>query len=216
MEPAGGDRVFREVGLAYRLASGHGGVSAATQSKRWFFEVPAARDTEDGWRELLHRLFYDANVRLRRAEPNDGAWLALDTYEVRPVEARKMLDWPGATDAATVEEYLPWHLSNKRVVWEWAACLWVDAEGRYDGLADLDFCELIAYRLLDAGEVDEALVRTFVGRLYPRGGDKVFADRVARQANITRVRPTPPSLFRKSPGQEPWVSGPPNPTHLGL
>jgi hypothetical protein len=58
------------VDLEYRLA-GPFGRTPDTHRKSWYFDVAVAY-----WDELLNRLFYDANVGMRRREPDDDSWLA--------------------------------------------------------------------------------------------------------------------------------------------
>lgn len=205
-------RVFRAVHLDYRLASPYDGLTTTTQDKQWYFELPSALDNEAGWAELLHRIFYDFNVEGQRREPNDLNWLALDSFTVTPIDARKMLDWPGIADREHAQQYMPWQLS--RPVWELATSWWIDDDGRYDALEANDFCELIAYRLFAAGQVDEPKLIAFLNRLYIQDdfGRVCFADRVNRLANLACVRPS--RAFRKSPGALPIASGPPTPAHL--
>lgn len=208
-------RVFREVKLEYRLATPTG-VTPTTQSKRWFFEVPAARDTPDAWKELLERLFYDANVKLRRRQPSDQAYLKLDSFTVHPVDAMKTMAWSGERNQAAAEAHMPWQLS--RVVWEWSACLLVDEGGRYDGVAADDYSELIAFRLHAEGKIDDAQCIAFLQKVYPSkptNGQLCFDNREKRLANIVVIRSLP-GHFRKTPGQEPFVSGPVHFAHVGF
>ncbi len=208
-------RVFREAALEYRLATPQG-VTPTTQSKRWFFELPQERDTPDHWEELLQRLFYDANVKMRRRQPDDHAYLKLDRYEIRPIDPMKTLAWPGQTSREQAEAHMPWQLSQ--VVWEWSSCLLVDDEGRYDGVAANDFCELIAFRMHAAGAIDDAQCIAFLQKVYPgqpNGGQLCFANREQRLANIVVIRSLP-GHFRKAPGQEPLVSGPVRPGDVGF
>jgi hypothetical protein len=188
------------VDLAYRLA-GPMGRSAGTQSKTWFFDVPAV-----GWDELLNRLFYDANVGMRRREPRDENWLALDGYQVSPVLLDTMLAWDGEATAEKAAVHLPWILASGAVTWEYTSCHLVDETGAYDGMTGNDFSELILYRAMAAGRVDEARARDFLGKLYPSNGDGVFADRHQRMANLVTVRPA--NAFRRAPGSTPYESGP--------
>lgn len=205
---------FRRVDLHYRLAT-PSGLSATTQTKSWFFAIPKSRDDAASWLELLHRIFYDANVALRRREPSDPAWLALDSHEVAALDPLRTLAWTGKTDDATAREFVPWFLAQRKVVWEFAASLVVDDAGRYDGLSPYDYSELMLYRALAACTVDEAGAIAFLQKLYPKpgAGQRIYGERAARLANIEVVRPTP--LFRKGPGTEPIASGPPRAEHLG-
>jgi hypothetical protein len=188
------------VDLAYRLA-GPAGRSTDAHSKTWFFDRPAA-----DWEELLHRLFYDANVGLRRREPNDENWLALDSYQVSPVLVDTMLAWDGGATAAKAAAHLPWILASGAVTWEYTSCHLVDETGAYDGMTGNDFSELVLYRALSAGRVTDAQAREFLAKLYPSNGDPIYADRRERMANLVTVRAT--TAFRRAPGSTPYVSGP--------
>lgn len=198
---------FRRVDLTYRLASPMG-VTPNTQSKSWYFALPPGRESDEGWRELLHRVFHDANTVMHLREPNDANWLALDAYRITSIDRRHLLGWSGSTDPETTAAFLPWFLS--RVVWEYASCYLVDEAGRYDGLDGYSFSELQLYEALDAGEVSPADAVGFLAKLFPQPGEgqKIFDARAERRRNIEVVRPT--ALPRKAPGAQPWVSGPVN------
>ena len=188
------------VDLAYRLA-GPAGRTADTHSKTWFFDVPGV-----DWDELLHRVFYDANVGMRRREPNDESWLALDSYRVSPVLVDTMLAWDGVATAEKAAAHLPWIPASGAVTWEYTSCYLVDAAGGYDGMTGNDFSELVLYRALAVGRITDAQAREFLAKLYPANGDAVFADRRERMANLAVVRPT--AAFRRPPSSTPFVSGP--------
>jgi hypothetical protein len=188
------------VDLAYRLA-GPAGFSPDTHRKSWYFDLPAT-----DWDELLHRVFYDANVGLRRREPRDESWLALDSYEVSPVQVDTMLAWDGEATAAKAAVHLPWILASGEVTWEYTSCYEVDAAGGYDGMTGNGFSELVLYRALAAGRATDAQAREFLAKLYPGNGAAVFADRRQRMANLVAVRPT--AAFRRAPGSTPFASGP--------
>jgi hypothetical protein len=188
------------VDLAYRLA-GPSGRTPDTHSKTWFFDVPAV-----DWDELLNRVFYDANVDLRRREPNDESWLALDSYQVSPVLVDTMLAWDGAATADKAAAHLPWILASGAVTWEYTSCHLVDEAGGYDGMTGNDFSELVLYRAMAAGRVSGEQAREFMAKLYPSTGDSYFADRRQRMANLVTVRPT--TAFRRTPGSTPYLSGP--------
>lgn len=173
-------RVFRAVHLHYRLVTPFG-ASAETTERRWVFEIPAARDTPAAWRELLDRIFADRTAALRRAEPDDPNGLGLDRFEVTAIEPTTLLEWSGA------RADLPWHTEVSVIA---ATCWWVDDDGRYDGMEADDFTELIALRLHAAGTIDDDRLTAHLEALYPGRGDRYFADRQARLANITCVRPT--------------------------
>jgi hypothetical protein len=187
------------VDLTYRLATPFGR-SPEARGKTWFFEWAAG-----DWDELLHRVFYDANVGLRQREPHDESWMALDTYEVGPVAVGTMLAWDGEATAAKAEAHLPWIRSSGAVSWEYTSCYLVDGSGAYDGMTGNDFSELVLYRALDAGLVTGEQAREFLAKLYP-GNPAVYAERRERMANLVGVRPA--AAFRRVPGSTPFASGP--------
>lgn len=188
------------VDLTYRLA-GPFGRTPDTHSKTWYFDLPPV-----DWDELLHRVFYDANVGMRRREPNDDTWLALDAYQVSPIPAGTMLAWDGEATAEKAAAHLPWVLAPGTVTWEYTACYLVDETAGYDGMTGYDFSELVLYRALAEGRVSEAQAREFLDKLYPDKGASVFDERQERMANLIVVRPT--ASFRRTPGSKPFVSGP--------
>jgi hypothetical protein len=199
-------RVLRCVELEHTLFMPHGR-APTTRPRQWSFDVPAERDSTAQWEELLHRIFFDANVRLRQREPGDVNWLGLVSFRVSAVDEAAMFAWDGTATAEAARRHLPWILAAQAVTWEDAANFFVDATGRYDGMSGNDFSELIAWRALKEGRVTEAAARDFAKKLYPRGDpEAVFADRVARLANIEQVRAT--HHFRKPPSTRPFVSGP--------
>jgi hypothetical protein len=196
----------QRVDLHYRLATPTG-VSATTQERTWFFDLPGENNNQRSWEELLHRLFYDANRKLRAQEPNDPNWLSLDRFTVSPVDASVMISWDGATTKESAQRYLPWILAHFGIVWEFSACYFVDDRGAYDGMTGYDFSELVLYRAMERGEIAATAGRTFLHRLYPKGNpDAYFEDRETRYKNLLGVRPV--NAFRKTPGSLPWVSGP--------
>jgi hypothetical protein len=199
-------RVARRADVHYRLAQAFGALSPGTQTKTWFFELPQGRDTENGWTELLNRVFYDANVLLRSREPNDTTYLAVDTFTTAPVSAETMLAWDGVATQERAAAHLPWILSSGTVSWEFSACYFVDDAGAYDGMTGNDFSELILYRVLDAGQTTPQQALDFLDRLYPGRGEALFAQRSARYANLVGVRPS--TAFRRPPDSVPCVSGP--------
>lgn len=195
------------VDLTYRLA-GPFGRTPDTHSKTWYFDLPVV-----DWDELLHRVFYDANVGLRRREPHDENWLALDRYQVSPVLVDTMLAWDGEATADKAAAHLPWILAPGAVTWEYTSCYLVDGTGGYDGMTGYDFSELVLYRALAAGRATEAQARGFLAKLYPDNGASVFADRQERMANLVGLRPT--AAFRRAPGSPPFTSGPVRGEDLG-
>jgi hypothetical protein len=213
MASSNDDRTFARIDLEYSLCSPWGRVSPNTQSKTWFFELPRARDTDDAWGDLLHRLFYDANVRLGRAEPNDQNFLNLETFTRMPVDLDALL----AADVSSWEQ-VPWFVAQRNVVWEGAPCYFVDDEGQYDLLGASDFTELILNRLLNAGRIDEAGFVAFFDRLFalagqPSRGQKFFDERATRFLNLVGVRPG--GSYKRPPGSTPRISGPVDPALRG-
>jgi len=199
-------RALMRVDLEYSLCSPYGRVSPNTQSKSWFFDIPAARDSDEAWTELLNRIFYDANVRLGHAEPGDVNFLNLETFAHTPVDVEAML-----RDAGASWDALPWFEAARKVIWETTACYFVDDDGQYDVMGPSDFTELVMNRLLLAGRVDEAKfvalfdgLSALVGK--PPVGRMYFDDRAARFANIIGVRPA--SFYKRKPGETPVRSGP--------
>jgi hypothetical protein len=188
------------VDLTYRLA-GPFGLTLDTHAKTWYFDLPVAN-----WDELLHRVFYDANVGLRHREPDDESWLALDRYHVSPVLVDTMLAWDGEATADKAAAHLPWVLAPGTVTWEYTSCYLVDAAGAYDGMTGYDFSELVLYRALAAGRATEAQARAFLDKLYPDNGATVFAERQERMANLVTMRLA--AAFRRAPGSTPFASGP--------
>ena len=201
-----GHRSQRRIDLAYRLIGADGAASAQTMPKTRFFDVPVERDHRNWWGELLHRIFFDANVKLREHEPDDSSWLAMDSFEILPVSVAELFAWNGSRDLDSVAGTVPMLVAAANVVWEWSGNYFVDDAGMYDGMAGEDFAELVAYRALMDGNATEASVLDLLERLYPGRGAEVFAGRDARYANLTVIRPT--DHFRKLPGAEPWASGP--------
>jgi hypothetical protein len=202
-------RVARRADVQYRLVQAFGAMSAGTQTKTWFFDLPRSRDTTDGWTELLNRIFYDANMLMRSREPNDTTWLAVDTYATTPVSAPTMLAWDGRATRERAAAHLPWILSSSAVSWEFSSCYFVDDGGGYDGMTGNDFSELVVYRALEAGQTSPEQALTFLDHLYPGKGESVFADRSTRYANLLGVRPS--AAYRRPPGSQPWTSGPVRP-----
>lgn len=194
-------RVFARADVAFRLHLAWGGDASGERSRRWFFEVPAARDTAEAWRELLHRIFYDSNVQQLRGgvDPADAKWLGLERFTTSPVDASRVLAWDGSP--ASRGEAFPWS----------DPCYFVDDAGRYDVMTSHDYTELMLLRLHEAGAVDRAGYVRFFERYFPNAekgaGEELWNDREQRLANLVLIR-SQPHLFRRIPGSQPVASGP--------
>lgn len=209
--PTADDRRFFRVDLEYRLCFPTG-MTPDTKSKTWFFEVPAARCAPEAWAELLHRIFYDANVCLGRSEPNDVNWLGLDRFTTKPVEPAPVLGWDGKT-----AEPFPWIAAERARVWEPGPCYFVDDAGRYDVMSAHDYTELLMQRQLRAGKIDPAGYVNFFERYFnkkPGSGRQMYDERDTRFANLAVVRAVP-GPYRKPPGSGDCRSGPVDPALRG-
>lgn len=175
-----------------------------TMPKRWYFEVPAKRADARSMEELLHRVFFDANVKLRLREPGDAAYLAMVSFKTEPVDEQAVAAWRGGDDAA-----FPWVAAQRAVVWEPGACFVVDEKGQYDTIAADDYTELLMNRLLEKKAVDQAGFVAFFDAYFakaPKGtGQKLYDARAERLKNVLEIRKGP---YRKPPGERPHVSGP--------
>lgn len=203
-----GMRIQKRVDLTYGLSTR----GSEALEKTWFFDLPTQHDHQEAWTELLHRIFYDANLKMTRREPGDQAFLFLRDFRVAPVDAATMLAWDGTTTREATAVHNPWIRSAHQVVWEFTACYFVDETGAYDGMEGEDFAELTLYRALADGRATEVTARAFLDRLYPGHGSAIFADRLARLRNLLGVRAT--REFRRPPGSRPWRSGPVQPEDL--
>jgi len=206
MDQASANRAFVRADINYSLCGPSGFRTPDTHSRCWFFDVPQARNTDEGWTELLNRLFYDNNLRMRRREPGDENWLNVETFTRSPVDVAAML----ASDGKSWNAF-PWMEADRSKVWEVSPIYFVDDGGRYDVLAGTDYTELIMLRLLQAGKVDQATYVKLFDRIYPpkdkpSPGQIMYDDRVNRMNNLVSVRQAP--YYQKPPGQKPWVSGP--------
>ncbi len=189
-----------ELKCCLRLPSG--GVSPDTTPRCWYFELPRAHDTPEHWRELVARITFDLNTGLRRRQPDDLAWIDVESIRVYPVRPHQVLTAP-ETDPRS----LAWVNIDRQKVWEPAVCYYVDDGGRYDMMSGHDFTELLLYRLLDRGEITPEQFRSFLDRYYGEAdsaaGLRIDADRLARLKNLTTVRESP-SLPRKTPYEQPF------------
>ncbi len=113
------------------------------------------------------------------------------------------MTWDGKSTAP-----FPWHEAHTKIVWEPGACFIVDATGRYDTMAALDFTELLMNRLVESKKLDEAMWILFFDRYFPLPpqGKSLCAERASRFKNLVVVREG--GAWRKKPGAEPIASGP--------
>jgi hypothetical protein len=206
MTDAAPPRHLVRVDFDYALCGPGGSRTPNTHSKSWFFEAPAARDTAELWDELLNRIVYDTNVRLRRREPNDANWLGVVALRRSEVDVAAML----ASDDHSFDA-LPWFVADRNVVWEAGACYTVDDGGRYDVMTAGDYTELILWRQLNAGRIERDAFIDFFDHLLalsnkPPMGQRIYDAGQVRLANLVEVRAT--TNYRKPPGERPWTSGP--------
>ena len=183
-----------------RLPSG--GRSPDTSPRCWFFELPRDHDTPEHWKELVPRITFDINMGLRRRQPDDLAWIDVESIKVYPLRPRQVLTAP-----ETAPRSLAWVNFDKEKVWEPAVCYYVDDAGRYDVMSGHDFTELLLYRLLGRGEITPEQFRSFLDRYYgdtePAAGLRIYADRWARLKNLTTIREDA-GLPRKTPYERPF------------
>jgi large subunit ribosomal protein L7/L12 len=145
---------------------------------------------------------FDINTTLRRRQPDDMAWIDVESIRVAPLHPRLVLTAP-ETDPRS----LAWVNFDKQKVWEPAVCYYVDDAGRYDVMSAHDFSELLLYRLLDRGEITPEQFRSFLDRYYGEAdsaaGLRIYADRWARLKNLTTIRESA-GLPRKAPYEQPF------------
>lgn len=189
-----------EIKCSLQLPSG--ARSPDTTPHCWYFEIPSAHDTPAHWQELVARIMFDINTTLRRRQPDDLAWIDVESIRVAPVLPRQVLTAP-ETDPRS----LAWVNIDRQRVWEPAVCYYVDDAGRYDVMSGHDFSELLIYRLLGRGEISAEQCQSFLGRYYaaagPSAGQRFYADREARLKNLTTIRENVGGP-RKRPYQEPY------------
>ncbi|MBI3928742.1 MAG: hypothetical protein HY319_24595 [Armatimonadetes bacterium] len=199
-------RLFYQVDFECYLSMPNGGRSAETRSRTWFFEVPEARTGRDDWNELLQRIFYDLNVVLRRSEPGEGSWIALEDFRTTSIDPAEVLSWVGRP-----RHTYPWIEAENSRIWEPSVCFFVDDFGRYDVMTADDFTELILYRTLRAGALDtQGFVHYLNGYARRNVGQIVYDAREERFGNLIVVRELQ-GVYRKEPGSQPWTSGPVDP-----
>jgi large subunit ribosomal protein L7/L12 len=189
-----------ELKCSLRLPSG--AVSPDTSPRCWYFEVPRAHDTPERWKELVPRIVFDVNTALRRRQPDDLAWIDVESVKVYPLHPRQVLTAP-ETDPRS----LAWVNFDKQRVWEPAVCYYVDDAGRYDVMSGHDFTELLLNRLHDGGQLTPEQFRSFLDRYYGESdssaGQRIYADREARLKNLTTVRDDA-GASRKTPNEQPF------------
>jgi large subunit ribosomal protein L7/L12 len=196
------DRTWARAEPKCSLRLPSGAVSPDTSPRCWFFELPRDHDTPEHWKELVPRIMFDINTGLRRRQPDDLAWIDVESIKVYPVRPRQVLTAP-----ETAPRSLAWVNFDKERVWEPAVCYYVDDAGRYDVMSGHDFTELLLYRLLDSGGITPEQFRGFLDRYYgesdPAAGLRIYADRWARLANLTTIRADAVAP-RKTPYEPPF------------
>lgn len=196
------ERAWARAELRCCLRLPNGLASPDTTPRCWYFEIPNTHDTPEHWRELVARIVFDTNTALRRREPSDLAWIAVESIKVSPVRPRQVLTAPEAHPHA-----LPWVNIDRQRVWEPAVCFYVDDAGRYDVMSGHDFSELLLYRLLGRGEITPEQCRGFLERYYGEAGRGFYDDREARLNNLTTVREGA-GAPQKKPYEQPYTCCP--------
>ncbi|HEX8285961.1 MAG TPA: ribosomal protein L7/L12 [Pyrinomonadaceae bacterium] len=196
------DRYWARAELKCCLRLPSGGTSPDTSPRCWYFETPLDHDTPEHWKELVARITFDINTALRLRQPDDLAWIDVESIRVSPLLPRQVLTAP-----ETAPRSLAWVNYDKQRVWEPAVCYYVDDSGRYDVMSGHDFTELLLYRLLGGGEISTEQFRGFLDRYYgdsdPAAGLRIYADRETRFKNLTSVRDSA-GLPRKTPNERPF------------
>ena len=186
-----------KVEIDYVLTGPSGPLADKPQRATWFFEVPAARASDAAMRELIHRIFFDANTVMKAREPSDPNWLAMTSFKSAKFDPKEMLSIEKADD-------FPWQKAWMSVVWEPSCCYLVDAKGNYDTIKGPELTELLGYRLVDAKVLDEAGFVAFFDKHFPGGkAKKFFDDRATRFKNLTELRDIP---GKRKPGSKPEAS----------
>jgi large subunit ribosomal protein L7/L12 len=195
------DRFWARAELKCCLRLANGGRSPDTSPRCWYFEIPRAHDTPGHWRELVARITFDLNTALRRRQPDDLAWIEVESIKAYPVRPSQVLTAPESDPRS-----LPWVNIDKQRIWEPAVCFYVDDAGRYDLMSGHDFTELLLHRLLDRGEITPEQFRSFLDRYYgeagPGAGLRIYDDRRARLKNLTTIR-VDAVAPRKTPYEQP-------------
>jgi len=200
------NRTWAWVQLTCHLRLPNGGISPDTRQRCWYFEMPSAANSLAHWQELVPRILFDTNTALRRREPNDAAWINVESFMVYPLLPRIVLVMKD-TDPGT----LPWVNYDKQRVWEPAVCFYVDETGNYDVMSGHDFSELLLYRLLGRGEISVDEFKAFVERYFAQAetgaGERIYSNAEQRFANLVAVRPDPTG-YKKTPGTPPFSCWP--------
>jgi ribosomal protein L7/L12 len=196
------DRSWARAELKCCLRLPNGGKSPDTSPRCWYFEIPRTHDTPERWTELVARIMFDINTTLRARQPDDLAWIDVESIRVYPLQPRQVLNTP-----ETHPRSLAWVNFDKERVWEPAVCYYVDDAGRYDVMSGHDFTELLLYRLLGHGEMTPEQFRSFLDRYYAdaesAAGLRIYADLETRFENLTTIRESA-GLYRKTPNQQPF------------
>lgn len=199
-------RTWARAEIKCSLQLPNGARSPDTTPRCWYFELPRAHDTPEHWRELLPRIMFDTNNTLRRRQPDDLAWIDLESARVCPLQPRQVL-----TMHETNQNSVAWVNFDRARSWETAVCYYVDDAGRYDVMSAHDFTELLLYRLLGRGEISAEEFKSFLDRYYaeqqPSAGAKIYADGEARLKNLTTIREDV-GLPKKTPNEPPFSSCP--------
>jgi hypothetical protein len=198
-------RTQRSVELSYHAVFPDGATSAPA-TKMWFVDLPLSLNTAEVWEETMLRIFYDANTNRRRADPLDAIWFDLDECDVAVVDAKQVLAWDATFTEASMAQHLPFLVSQAKVSWEPAACFVIDSSGEYSAVRGEEFAELVVYRGLDDGRIDEAAARVFLEHLFPGQADGLLARWPTALCALTANRPT--LQFRKTPVLGPFQAGP--------
>lgn len=196
------DRTWARAELKCGLRLPSGATSPDTSPRCWYFELPRAHDTPEHWREIVARITFDLNTALRRRQPDDLAWIDVESIKAYPVRPHQVLTAPESDPRS-----LPWVNIDRQKVWEPAVCFYVDDAGRYDVMSGHDYSELLLHRLLGRGEITPEQFRSFLDRYYgetvPSAGQRFYADREARLKNLTTIRQAA-GVPRKTPYEQPY------------
>lgn len=197
-------RTLHRIDLQYGLFRPDGSPADDPQRCSWYLDIPSGRDAPDAWEELIHRVLYDRNVAARRKQPGAAPWYGLISLEREALDPMGFLFWSGPN-----EEQFPWILAERRMIWEPAVCYLVSNDGRYEYLQAEEFSELMIWRMLEAGQVDEEIASHFFDQYHgdPAAGARLLADREARYARLRAIH-DPGRAFRRPVGEPPICSGP--------